>query len=162
MPIYLVRHGHAGTRGSWPGDDDRRPLSDKGERQAAAIADVLAGRPVGEVHASPALRCTATVAPLAERLGLPVLVAPELAEGVDPGRTLDWLLERAPANPVACSHGDVIPPVIRLLAMRGMDAMPGGASKKGSLWVLDVEGGQVVRGHYVPPAEHPPGPGLPG
>jgi 8-oxo-dGTP diphosphatase len=151
VPIYLVRHGHAGSRSSWPGDDDLRPLSERGHRQAEGLAELLDGHPVGAVHSSPALRCTATVAPLADRRGLGVVVAPELAEGVDPERTLRWLLAHAERDPVACSHGDVIPKVIRLLTARGMEAVPGGASKKGSLWVLEVCDGHVTAGTYHPP-----------
>ena len=30
VPVYLIRHAHAGSRSGWDGDDDRRPLSPKG------------------------------------------------------------------------------------------------------------------------------------
>jgi broad specificity phosphatase PhoE len=36
--VYFLRHGKAESRGSWPGDDDLRPLTAAGEeimRQAA-------------------------------------------------------------------------------------------------------------------------------
>ena len=40
--LHLVRHGKAGRRDQWDGPDDLRPLSNTGQRQAAAIKKVLA------------------------------------------------------------------------------------------------------------------------
>ena len=34
--ILLVRHGKAGSRSQWDGDDDERPLSSSGREQADA------------------------------------------------------------------------------------------------------------------------------
>ena len=42
MNVYLIRHAHAGDRGSGP-RDKYRPLSDKGHRRAAELADMLGG-----------------------------------------------------------------------------------------------------------------------
>ena len=38
--VLLVRHGSAGDREQWSGDDDLRPLDDKGQEQAAAAAEL--------------------------------------------------------------------------------------------------------------------------
>ena len=43
MTIFLVRHGKAGDRPSWHGDDRLRPVSKAGQQQARAIADMLRG-----------------------------------------------------------------------------------------------------------------------
>ncbi len=78
--VILVRHARAGHRESFDGPDDSRPLDGKGRRQAAALATELSVfAPILAVSA-PLVRCTATVAPLAERLGLTVALDPDLAE----------------------------------------------------------------------------------
>ena len=75
--LYLVRHAHA----AWT-PDENRPLSEQGRRDAQRVADLLEPLPVEAIYASPALRAQQTVAPLAARLGLPLRLAPELAERV--------------------------------------------------------------------------------
>ncbi len=41
FPLVVVRHGSAGERGSFDGPDRKRPLDDKGARQAAGLAELL-------------------------------------------------------------------------------------------------------------------------
>ena len=48
-----------------------------------------------------------------------------------------------------CSHGDVIPKVIRRLRELGMQTDDATISQKGSMWVLELDGDEVVRGRYV-------------
>ena len=42
MQILFVRHGDAGTREEWTGDDDLRPLTKAGKTQIAHVAAALA------------------------------------------------------------------------------------------------------------------------
>ena len=79
--VHLIRHAKAESRSTWTTDDSLRPLSGKGLRQAAALADQCADLGLGRLLSSPAVRCRQTVEPLAERIGLPVEPATELAEG---------------------------------------------------------------------------------
>lgn len=151
MPIYVVRHAHAGSRSRWTGDDLDRPLSEKGARQAAGLVGVVGGEPIGAVWSSPARRCVETAQPLADHLGLPVEPTPLLAEGRPAEPVLGFLLERADRNPLAVSHGDVIPKLLRLLTAAGMRADAGNESAKGSVWVLELADGRVERGTYHPP-----------
>ena len=60
-----------GSRSAWDGPDEQRPLSKAGRRQAAALAKLLGDEPIGRIVSSPYVRCRETVAPLAERIGLP-------------------------------------------------------------------------------------------
>lgn len=156
MRILLVRHTHAGVRGTWPGNDLDRELSDKGRRQAAALVQTLAGHDVAAVHSSRAVRCVRSVQPLADELGLDVREAPCLLEGARPAGALGWL-ERLEAGPdetvVACSHGDVIGGVLERLDERGTPLEGGLQWPKASTWELDVEDGIIVRGRLVPPPE---------
>ena len=45
MKIHLVRHARALPRGEWDGEDLLRPLSDRGQREAEALADHLEADP---------------------------------------------------------------------------------------------------------------------
>jgi 8-oxo-dGTP diphosphatase len=153
VAIYLVRHGHAGDRSDWSGDDLQRPLSAKGRRQADHIRHLLDDEPVKAIFSSPATRCIETVEPLAARLGLAVQEAVELVEGCDPDAAIRFALERAEDNPVLCSHGDVIPQMLRRFVSAGMRGDVGSESRKGSVWVLELDGDDVVRGSYRPPQD---------
>lgn len=152
MPVYLVRHAHAGSRSSWTGDDRDRPLSDKGRRQAAGLAERLAGHDIARVVSSPYARCVETVEPVAEQAGVPVEHDPALAEGARPDAVVERLAAGAADGLVACSHGDVIPKVLRLLLAQGLEADAGAVSQKGSVWVLDHDGRRFTHGTYHPPA----------
>jgi broad specificity phosphatase PhoE len=154
VPIYLVRHAHAGSRGSWHGDDDLRPLSAQGRRQTEHLLSLLADEPVGRLFSSPTRRCTETLEPLARRMGRPIETADELAEDADPEEAERFLLAHAPENPVACSHGDLIPRVLHRLHAAGMRASADTIAPKGSMWMLAVDdGGAVVTGTYHAPAD---------
>ncbi|MBG0814945.1 NUDIX hydrolase [Planomonospora sp. ID82291] len=115
VPLVLARHGVAGSRDAWEGDDDLRPLDGTGRAQAERLADALAGYRPAELVSSPSLRCVQTLEPYAARAGLRVRREPLLSErDHDPGATLraaSAVLESgAPA--VLCSHGKVLPELI--------------------------------------------------
>jgi len=157
VKLYVVRHAHAGSRRAWEGDDEVRPLSDRGRAQADYLAGLLADQPVGAVWSSPAVRCTETVAVIAAAAGLEVVIEPFLGEGRDAGKAALRLVEAVGelnADVVACSHGDLIPRAIGLLASDGM-RIEGSESpamcKKGSMWAVDIDGGRAVRARYVSP-----------
>ena len=104
----------------------------------------------------PAARCLETVGPTAAVLGLPVEPSDQLFEGSDVEVT--WRLTTALADgdvsAVLCSHGDVIPELIRRARMRGMDAT-GSGCRKGSIWELewDAANDRFDLGTYVAAAE---------
>lgn len=151
MTLYLVRHAHAGSRAGWSGADDaQRPLSDKGRSQARHFADELGDRPIRKLWSSPAVRCRQTLEPLAEASGETVKVASELAEGADPDAAIAFLLDHARHDAAFCSHGDLIPKMIRRLAANGMRTTDPSIATKGSWWVLEVDGDRIVTGTYVP------------
>jgi broad specificity phosphatase PhoE len=153
VPVYLVRHAHAGNRSSWDGDDDERPLSPKGRQQATGLLEWLADAPIQRVISSPAARCVETVAPLAAAHGLEVETDPSLAEGGTAAACIKALLAASHDDIALCSHGDLIPKVIRQLRTDGMRSKDSNLSQKGSTWELDVVDGQVVSGRYHPPTK---------
>ena len=151
MAIYLVRHGHAGTRAKWKGDDQLRPLNKKGADQADYLAKLLGDRPISRMYSSPSLRCVQTIEPLAEQLGLDIKTRSLLEEGADPHEAIAFLLDRAKHDPVMCSHGDLIPKIMRRLIAAGMRTHEANLSQKGSVWEIEVEKGKAVRAAYHPP-----------
>src|SRR5690349_9739383 len=77
MPeVLLVRHAAA------TGQASDAPLSEKGEQQAEALADLLSVRKVERVICSPFLRAIQSVAPYCQRQSLEVEVEPRLMERV--------------------------------------------------------------------------------
>jgi 8-oxo-dGTP diphosphatase len=150
LRLFLVRHGKAGDRRAWHGSDDLRPLSKAGRRQAKALVELLRDEPLARVVSSPSMRCRQTVEPIAEARRLPVDLSDALAEGA-PLREALRLVEKSSDEPtVLCSHGDVIADLLSHLEQSGVALEPELRFAKGSTWVLDVEAGAVVAGHYLP------------
>jgi 8-oxo-dGTP diphosphatase len=152
--VYLIRHADAGSRSEWvTGDrpDDLRPLSRKGDRQAASIASLADGAALARVVSSPSLRCVRTVEPLADRHGVPVETDARLLESTAVDRALELLDEVAGTEVALCTHGDVIPDVLRWLSARGMRHAAPLTWPKGSTWVLEWDGASFASARYVPP-----------
>ncbi|WDZ88044.1 NUDIX hydrolase [Micromonospora cathayae] len=139
--VALVRHAHAGSRGTWSGPDTARPLDATGWAQARTLARLVAVlRPVRLLSAS-ARRCVQTLHPLAELLDLPIEVDRTLNEP-EPGqqrveqalaaaaRLTELAASGAPA--VVCSQGKVIPPALAQLTGRADDF----GTDKGGGWLL--------------------------
>lgn len=148
--IYLVRHAKAGSRSRWEGEDHERPLSTAGYRQARKLRRAFADREVAHVRSSPYVRCVESVRPIASDRGLDVVHDAIFAEGAPVEDALAALLA-APAGTVVCSHGDLIPALVQLLAGDGLVIEGQTGWRKGSTWVLEREGQRFVRARYEPP-----------
>ena len=148
MAVHLVRHAKAGNRGSHP-DDEARPLSKGGQRQAEAVVDHLADFPIKQILSSRYVRCTQSVEPLALSLGIEVEEDEALAEEASLGLT--WkLIERllqSDADTVVCSHGNVIGAVLDRVRRRGVPIKAKHwTCPKGSVWRLETDDeGQLTR-----------------
>ena len=149
MTLYLVRHADAGKRNPYSSADDVRGLSEDGRRQAQRIADRLGDSGVTRVLSSPFPRCVQTVEPLARHLGVEVESHTVLAEGADGRRTLALMRALAGTDAVLCSHGDVIPEVIRLLRITGVAIGDRRGNAKGSVWTITTENGALVAASYA-------------
>lgn len=146
MTVFvLVRHAVAVRRHDWDGADRYRPLSSRGLAQAAALAPALTSlRPV-RVLSSPATRCVQTVEPLATSSGLGVEEVEELFEGSGTD-ALDLVLSTGREGAVvACSHGDVLPELLRSIAGHLRHEVPPDPSfAKGAAWVVDETGARYL------------------
>jgi phosphohistidine phosphatase SixA len=156
MLVLLVRHGHAGAKRQWHGDDSLRPLDAPGLDQAAALVDTLAPFVPARIVTSPLLRCMQTVTPLGDALGIPIEPSPSL---VPEAGTAATLLARevtidGPGAIVLCTHGEVIHDMQALLAHDGLPGFsPASLREKGSVWVLDRTDGRFTGARYLPPPE---------
>lgn len=142
MRALLVRHARAGDRAEWVGDDAHRPLDAKGRKQAKRLAKRLEGLGATRLVSSPALRCVQTFEPASKRLGVRLEQRDELAEGGGPEELVALLDDLDGSVPALSTHGDVIAEVV------GWDA----PCKKGSIWVLEVDAGEIRPETYLPPA----------
>lgn len=145
----VVRHADALNRSGWRGDDALRPLSEKGKRQAFEIASKLSSSNIGRMISSPAVRCVATLAPLADSLGLDVEPVDFLFEGSDPADALRRLVEMTSEQPpestlVACSHGDVFTGTLSELGRAGVIEAPAPTVQKGGALDLTLAGSSVT------------------
>jgi 8-oxo-dGTP diphosphatase len=157
MPtLILVRHGRAGDRAAWDGPDEQRPLDERGRRQAQQLARVLpAFRPTA-LFSAPRTRCEQTMAPLAEALGLPIELLPEVAEeefDADPEAgtaAVERLLAPSgrPGVAVVCSQGGAIPAVLQILGVKPEGRRSQPPSAKGSCWVLGGRPGALSADYY--------------
>jgi len=152
MTVLLVRHAVAMERKHWHDDDQFRPLTERGQRQATGLVEQLKPVGVGRVLSSPFTRCLQTVEPLAGALEVAVEPCAALAEGEE-GNALDLVLSLIGSDHgvVLCSHGDVLPWVLDALARRGLSIDQDLPCAKGSTWVLEDDGTTFVTATYLRP-----------
>lgn len=134
VPLVLVRHGAAGSRQTWEGDDDLRPLDAKGRAQAATVAQVLPAYRPELLLSSPSRRCVQTFEPYSTDLRLDPLLS---EEHQDPEKTPE-LVKGITAPAAVCSHGKVLPELIASLS--GMDVH----LRKGAFAVLHRIGQRTI------------------
>jgi len=149
--LYLVRHADAGHRRDHDGPDEERPLSERGRRQAEGLSRELKDSDITRLLTSPYVRCIETLAPLGQRLTLPVEDDARLAEGQGATGALDLAATLRHTSAVFCSHGDVIPDVLDALLARGMKLKDGLRWQKASTWALTWDGDRLTKGRYLPP-----------
>jgi 8-oxo-dGTP diphosphatase len=147
--VYLVRHADAGDREAWTGPDSERPLTEKGWRQARALARKLRKFHIAHIFSSPYLRCRQTVEPLAEALRLEIEIEPRLAEGAPWLEAFEWVVG-VQQNTVMCSQGDVIEGVVMHLVDEGVIPAAEARWQKGSTWALEVRDRRVAEARYIP------------
>jgi 8-oxo-(d)GTP phosphatase len=148
--LYVVRHAKAGIRAMWSGPDEERPLTRRGRKQARRLVERFQGLEIERILSSPFLRCVQTVEPLGEARGLAVEAMPELREGASVDQLLGALASLDERPTVVCGHGTEIEAMIDRLERDGATIEGARGIAKGSVWVLDRDGGRVVTAHYLP------------
>lgn len=120
--LVLVRHGKAAGRSAWDGPDASRPLVERGVKQAAGLVDVLTAWAPKRIVSSPAVRCVTTVAPLAAATGIDIKRDAGISQdaweaGDDEVRRVVGKRVRVGKSAVLCSHGPVLPEIVREIAL---------------------------------------------
>jgi phosphohistidine phosphatase SixA len=139
VELYLLRHADAGDPDAWTGDDDVRPLSDKGVRQAERLGRHLAviGFEPDLILASPKVRASQTAEIVAAAIGGSVTTDDGLAGGVGLASIERLLRDHGePRRAVLVGHD---PDFSDLLAT--LVGAPTLQMKKGALARVDLESG---------------------
>ena len=115
--VLIVRHGTAGSKSRYKGDDRKRPLDKHGRAQAESLVGQLLAFGASELYAADRVRCHQTLEPLAEELGVTIHNEPALTEEAysdNRKAARHRILEIASAGgtPVICTQGKVIPDLI--------------------------------------------------
>jgi 8-oxo-dGTP pyrophosphatase MutT (NUDIX family)/phosphohistidine phosphatase SixA len=137
-PLLVIRHGSAGDRDEWDGDDARRPLDARGLRQAARLVDQLAPFALERLVSSPFDRCVQTLEPLAAARRLEIEPTDELAEGAGSDRVRSLLAALAGTAAAVCGHGPELVPLL-------------GKTKKGATVVVEAANGMLGELGRLPP-----------
>jgi len=120
--IIALRHAKATAPHDWSGPDATRPLSERGVTQAAALVPTVSAWHPQRIFTSTATRCVTTVAPLSAATGVPFkrtdLISQDAWEqGTSDVRHNVGKRIRARKTAVLCSHGPVLPDILREIAL---------------------------------------------
>ncbi|KZS58167.1 NUDIX hydrolase [Mycobacterium kansasii] len=152
--VLVVRHGTAGSKSRFSGDDTKRPLDKKGRAQAEALVGQLLAFGATTVYAADRLRCHQTVQPLAEELGVSIhneraLTEEAYAKNPKQGRHRVLRIAAQPGTPVICTQGKVIPYLIAWWCERDGVRPDKSRNHKGSTWVLSLSRGRLIAADHI-------------
>jgi 8-oxo-dGTP diphosphatase len=152
--VLIVRHGTAGSKSRYKGDDRNRPLDKHGRAQAESLVGQLLAFGASVVHSADRARCRQTVEPLAEELGVTIHDEPLLTEEAyanDRKAARHRLLEIAGSDgtPVICTQGKVIPDLIAWWCERDGVKPDKSRNRKGSTWVMSLYDGHLVAADHI-------------
>ena len=152
--VIIVRHGTAGRRSRFKGDDRKRPLDKLGRAQAEALVAQLLAFGATTLYAADRLRCHQTLEPLGQELGEDIHNDPALTEEAyaDDHKTARHRLIDIAARagtPVICSQGKVIPGLISWWCERDGVRPSTTGNRKGSSWVLSLVDGRLVAADHM-------------
>lgn len=153
--VLIVRHGTAGRKARYKGDDRKRPLDRNGRAQAKSLVPQLLAFGASSVFAADRARCVQTLDPLARALDVPISPEPKLTEesyAKSPKAAHKRVLEIAAlgGTPAICSQGKVIPYLIDWWCERDGVKPDKSRNRKGSTWVLSLSGGKLVAADHMP------------
>jgi 8-oxo-dGTP diphosphatase len=122
--LIVLRHAKAVPRSRWEGRDALRPLTKLGVSQATGNVATMAAWHPKRIVTSTAVRCAATVAPLAAAYGIVPKRTDVLSQetwetgtATESIRDLIGKRVRSRKTTVLCSHGPVIPDVLREITL---------------------------------------------
>jgi 8-oxo-(d)GTP phosphatase len=152
--VLIVRHGTAGSKSRYKGDDRLRPLDKHGRAQAESLVGQLLAFGADTLYAADRTRCRQTIEPLAEELGVGIEDEPLLTEEAyadDRKAARRRLLEIAATDgtPVICSQGKVIPDLIEWWCERDGVRPDKSRNRKGSTWLMSSSRGTLIAADHI-------------
>jgi 8-oxo-(d)GTP phosphatase len=152
--VLIVRHGTAGSKSRYKGDDRERPLDKRGRAQAESLIGQLLAFGATELYAADRVRCRQTLEPLAEELGTTIHDEPALTEEAylenrEAGRQRVLDIAAAGGTPVICTQGKVIPDLIGWWCERDGVRPDKSRNRKGSTWVMSLADGRLMAADHI-------------
>ena len=152
--VVIVRHGTAGSKSRYKGDDRKRPLDKHGRAQAESLVGVLLAFGADTLYAADRVRCHQTLAPLAEELGAaihdePLLTEEEYPESRKAARRRVLEIAASGGTPVICTQGKVIPDLIAWWCERDGVRPDKSRNRKGSAWVMSLADGRLIAADHI-------------
>ncbi len=152
--VLIVRHGTAGRKSRYKGDDRNRPLDKHGRAQAESLTGLLLAFGASDLHAANRIRCHQTIEPLAEELSVTIRDEPTLTEEAyaeNRKRARQRVLEitEKSGTRVICSQGKVIPDLIDWWCQRDGVRPDKSRNRKGSVWVMSLSGGKLLAADHI-------------
>lgn len=152
--LLIVRHGTAGRKSRYKGDDRKRPLDKQGRAQAESLVGLLLAFGATNVHAADRVRCHQTVEPLAEELGVtihdePALTEEAYADNRKRARARVQEIAAKPGTRVICTQGKVIPDLITWWCASAGVTPDKSRNRKGSIWVMSLHGDQLLAADHI-------------
>lgn len=136
--IIALRHAKAVPPFEFDGPDHARPLAPRGQLEAAFIVPGLAAFGPTSIRSSTALRCIQTATPVSEALGLPIKQVADLSQdafeaGEGDIRRVIGKRVRKRKTTILCSHGPVLPEIVREVALATGTTKISAVSRAGDL-----------------------------
>jgi 8-oxo-dGTP diphosphatase len=147
-PLILLRHARALDRKEWSGDDGDRPLTEDGRRQVRKLMETLHPFGLTIIHTSDAIRCLDTARPIAQTLGVELVVSAKLSEyeyhrdKTSAEKYIKQLFQLDQAV-LICGHNPMLTKIIKKMARR-LDMYKGDFSLgKGDAFILHRSNGKI-------------------
>ena len=152
--VLIVRHGTAGSKSRYKGDDRKRPLDKHGRAQAESLVGVLLSFGGDALYAADRVRCRQTLEPLAEELGAtindePMLTEEAYADNRKAARHRILEIAAAGGTPVICTQGKVIPDLISWWCERDGVRPDKSRNRKGSTWVMSLSDERLIAADHI-------------
>jgi 8-oxo-dGTP pyrophosphatase MutT (NUDIX family) len=152
--VLIVRHGTAGRKKRYKGDDRNRPLDKHGIAQAELLVGQLMAFGPTTLYAADRLRCAQTIEPLADELRLSIAAEPLLTEEAywdnrKKARQRVMAIAKDPGVPVISTQGKVIPDLIQWWSEREKVRPAKSRNGKGSTWVLSLHEGKLIAADHI-------------
>jgi 8-oxo-dGTP diphosphatase len=138
FPIVLLRHGKAVAQSDWDGPDAKRPLQSRGVLQSERVVPALEAFSPKKLITSDAVRCADTMKPLAAALGKKLKKTAAISQDAyESGEaSVRQVVEKRLSKRVSavlCSHGPVLPELVRCIAREAGSPMTPELRRAGDL-----------------------------